>query len=199
VKGTSGVYCLQFDAEKIIAGFRNGQIKVYNLITQIHMQTMNDHVDSVTCLQFDTEKLITGSKDKSLIVWKASNGEYIQISKLTFHTDRVVNLKFSGNMLISCSFGRSILVYDITDLENVRLVKNLAQDEPRLVGFNLTCNAVDLTEDYFLAGVSNEIGIWNKRDANLPFVDMLEGHTQFVSCITTINSWAISGSDDMKV
>lgn len=47
------IYCLQFDREKIISGSRDDSIKVWDVDSQICIQTFSGHSASVLCLEFD--------------------------------------------------------------------------------------------------------------------------------------------------
>lgn len=64
-----GVYCVQFDDEKVITGSRDRTIKIWDLGQYQCIYTLEGHTGSVLCLQYDEEIIVSGSSDTTVIVW----------------------------------------------------------------------------------------------------------------------------------
>ena len=62
----AGVYCLQYDDEKIISGLRDNTIKVWDTQTLQCTTALTGHTGSVLCLQYDQRVIISGSSDSTV-------------------------------------------------------------------------------------------------------------------------------------
>ena len=195
----TGVYCLQYDNEKIIAGLRNNNIniwKIENAFNYKPIQTLIGHSGSVLCLQFDNIKIISGSSDSTIRVWNAANGN--PINTLNVHKGRVSSLRFSNNVMVTCSDDQSILLFDITDLNNIYSLKNLTLD-PRIANLDLRCNAVDMNSSFVVAGLFNKIKVWENK-MGYELISSLNGHENIITClIIALDRYVISGSQDKTV
>jgi WD40 repeat protein len=66
----AGVYCLQFDRQKLVSGSRDNSIKVWDMGSGKCVRTIHGHDQSVLCLQYDlNNRLISGSSDAKIIEW----------------------------------------------------------------------------------------------------------------------------------
>ena len=107
-------------------------------------------------------KLISGSNDKRMLIWETKTGKLL--NSIANHTNGISKLKFKKDILISCSKDNTLLIFCIKNLKDVTLIKNLILNEPNW-NHSLTCNAVDISDKYLFAGLSKDIGVWN-RDEN---------------------------------
>lgn len=89
-EGSGGLYCLQYDNEKIISGSRDNTIKVWDWegselqVGDRHhrpprslmlLQVLKGHTGSVLCLQFDDYKIVSGSSDGTVRTWDLKTGK----------------------------------------------------------------------------------------------------------------------------
>uniref|UniRef100_A0A0K0D4Z3 F-box domain-containing protein n=1 Tax=Angiostrongylus cantonensis TaxID=6313 RepID=A0A0K0D4Z3_ANGCA len=59
-ENSKGVYCLQYDDEKIVSGLRDNVIKVWNRSDLSCERVLSGHTGSVLCLQYDERVIISG-------------------------------------------------------------------------------------------------------------------------------------------
>lgn len=64
--GSPGVYCLQYDDDKIISGLRDNTIKVWRRSDLKCSKTLVGHTGSVLCLQYDERIIASGSSDSTV-------------------------------------------------------------------------------------------------------------------------------------
>lgn len=96
-----GVYCLQYDHEKIVSGLRDNTIKIWNRKNLQCVQTMIGHTGSVLCLQYNDKIIITGSSDSTIRVWDINDGT--MLNTYTHHSEAVLHLRFDNDMMVTCS------------------------------------------------------------------------------------------------
>jgi F-box and WD-40 domain protein 1/11 len=189
-----GIYCLQFDDKKIVIGLRNSQIQIFYLSTNKLDVLNGGHSGSVLSIAFNDNVIISGSSDSQIVIWNISN--YQIIARLFEHHDRVNNLKLYKETLLSCSHDKNILVWNISQPEQVKLVKNLAND---LLAYDsdLRCNAIDMNTSYLIAGIFNKIKVWNSKD--LSIFCSLDGHDKIITCLQMSDDLIVSASEDETV
>jgi WD40 repeat protein len=61
-----GVYCLQYDDEKIISGLRDTTIKIWRRGDLQCEKRLSGHSGSVLCLQYDERIIVSGSSDSTV-------------------------------------------------------------------------------------------------------------------------------------
>src|SRR4051812_34525581 len=59
-ENSKGVYCLQYDDEKIISGLRDNTIKIWRRSDLSRLDTLTGHTGSVLCLQYDERIIASG-------------------------------------------------------------------------------------------------------------------------------------------
>lgn len=99
--GSRGVYCLQYDDEKIVSGLRDNTIKIWNLNDLQCIKTMSGHTGSVLCLQYNDDVIISGSSDSTIRVWDIRTGQIL--NTYIHHTGAVLDLRFENGMMVTCS------------------------------------------------------------------------------------------------
>ncbi len=65
-EASKGVYCLQYDDDKIISGLRDNTIKLWDRATLACTKVLTGHTGSVLCLQYDEKVIISGSSDSTV-------------------------------------------------------------------------------------------------------------------------------------
>lgn len=76
------MYCLEFDADKIVTGSRDKSIKIWDIHSGKLLATLRGHAGSVLCLKFDCSKdgarsdkredigfMVSGSSDCTVLAW----------------------------------------------------------------------------------------------------------------------------------
>ncbi|CAB0030422.1 unnamed protein product [Trichogramma brassicae] len=71
-ENSKGVYCLQYDDQKIVSGLRDNTIKIWDRNTLQCVKVLTGHTGSVLCLQYDDKVIISGSSDSTVRVWDAN-------------------------------------------------------------------------------------------------------------------------------
>ncbi|KAF4533428.1 hypothetical protein B566_EDAN001153, partial [Ephemera danica] len=141
--------------DTLAAGYANGLIKVFDLLTDQCRCTLSGHSSTVTCLKFssDGQLLASGSQDNSVLLWDvvAEKGKF----RLAQHTNEVTQVCFMKtlNVLISCSKDKFVKFWD---LSTGHCFKTLAAHNSEVWSMALR------TEDKYLVTASNdyEVYIW---------------------------------------
>lgn len=108
-ENSKGVYCLQYDDQKIVSGLRDNTIKIWDRNTLQCIKVLTGHTGSVLCLQYDDKAIISGSSDSTVRVWDATTGE--MVSTLIHHCEAVLHLRFNNGMMVTCSKVSTNIVY----------------------------------------------------------------------------------------
>ncbi|KAH3681378.1 hypothetical protein WICPIJ_007647 [Wickerhamomyces pijperi] len=97
----------------LAAGYDDGSIKVWDILSGIVLVSFQGHKSAVTQLEFDAEgtRLVSGSRDASLIFWDLV-GE-IGLFKLKGHKGEITGVWFNDDWLISTSKDGLIKVWDL--------------------------------------------------------------------------------------
>ncbi|MCL4144917.1 UNVERIFIED_CONTAM: hypothetical protein GTU68_024967, partial [Idotea baltica] len=101
-ENSKGVYCLQYDDQKIVSGLRDNTIKIWDrnsLQCYKVLQVLTGHTGSVLCLQYDERVIISGSSDSTVRVWDVETGE--MTNTLIHHCDAVLHLRFCNGMMVT--------------------------------------------------------------------------------------------------
>ncbi|KAF9116164.1 hypothetical protein BGX27_004504 [Mortierella sp. AM989] len=195
---TEGIYCIQFDDNKIISGSRDNTIKIWDLATGFCLRTYMGHTASVLCLQYDEERIVSGSSDTTIIVWDLETGKILQ--RLAGHADSVLSLRFEKDIAVSCSKDRTVKIWKISTGEMVRT----------LVGHRAAVNAVQFSPESALpspfpgssrvvvsASGDKTIKIWSFETGDC--LRTLEGHARGIACIQFEGNIIVSGSSDRSI
>ncbi|KTF72163.1 hypothetical protein cypCar_00046128 [Cyprinus carpio] len=110
-ENSKGVYCLQYDDDKIISGLRDNSIKIWDKQSLECLKVLTGHTGSVLCLQYDDRVIVTGSSDSTVRVWDVVSGEVL--NTLIHHNEAVLHLRFWNGLMVTCSKDRSIAVWDM--------------------------------------------------------------------------------------
>jgi len=179
------VYCIQFDAFKIVSGSRDCTIKFWNF-QGVCLKTLTGHSGSVLCLQYNDTYLVSGSSDSTVIIWDVHTGACVR--RLTSHTAAVLDIRLNDNYLVSCSKDTSICVWDLKTFSVVRT----------LVGHGAAVNAIHLHGN-ILASASGDclVKLWNIETGQL--LRDFTGHGRGLACVQFDGDTIISGSNDKTI
>eukprot|EP00093_Oithona_nana_P008585 08585.XXX_115718_118037_1 [CDS] Oithona nana genome sequencing. len=188
-ENSKGVYCLQYDDEKIVSGLRDNTIKMWDRNTLACQRVLTGHTGSVLCLQYDERVIISGSSDSTVRVWDVATGDHI--TTLIHHCEAVLHLRFYNGMMVTCSKDRSIAVWDMTSPSEINLRRVL-------VGHRAAVNVVDFDEKYIVSASGDRtIKVWNTPSCE--FVRTLNGHKRGIACLQYQNHLVVSGSSDNTI
>ncbi|KAI8603196.1 WD40-repeat-containing domain protein [Dissophora ornata] len=195
---TEGIYCIQFDDQKIISGSRDNTIKIWDLATGVCLRTYLGHTASVLCLQYDEDRIVSGSSDTTIIVWDLETGQVLR--RLAGHADSVLSLRFEKDIVVSCSKDRTVKIWNISTGDMIRT----------LVGHRAAVNAVQFSPESaapspFLgsrrvvvsASGDKTIKIWSFETGEC--LRTLEGHARGIACIQFEGNLIVSGSSDRSI
>ncbi|KAJ3216575.1 hypothetical protein HDU67_009269 [Dinochytrium kinnereticum] len=180
------VYCIQFDANRIVSGSRDRTVKFWNLETLQCEKTLRGHAGSVLCLQYDSRFIVTGSSDSTIIVWDFATGERLRV--LVGHTSPVLDVRFNGDLIVSCSKDCTIKIWSLHDGFHLRTLE----------GHHAAVNAIHLNGD-LVASASGDclVKLWNARTGQ--HVRDFIGHSRGLACVQFSGSTIVSGSNDQTI
>jgi F-box and WD-40 domain protein 1/11 len=151
-QSSKGVYCLQYDDEKIVSGLRDNTIKIWNRKTLECTQVLTGHKGSVLCLQYDEKVIVTGSSDSTVRVWDVKTGELI--NTVLHHCEAVLHLRFFNGTMVTCSKDRSIAVWQMNSPTDISIRRVL-------VGHRAAVNVVDFDDKYIVSASGDRtIKVW---------------------------------------
>ncbi|CAF0894512.1 unnamed protein product [Adineta ricciae] len=188
-QNSKGVYCLQYDDEKIISGLRDNTIKIWDRKTRECTKVLTGHNGSVLCLQYDEKVIVTGSSDSTIRVWNVKTGELI--NTLLHHCEAVLHLRFSDGIMVTCSKDRSIAVWQMNSPTDITIRRVL-------VGHRAAVNVVDFDEKYIVSASGDRtIKVWDTTTCE--FVRTLLGHKRGIACLQYRDKIVVSGSSDNTI
>jgi F-box and WD-40 domain protein 1/11 len=154
-QNSKGVYCLQYDEEKIISGLRDNTIKIWNRKTSECTRVLTGHNGSVLCLQYDEQMIVTGSSDSTIRIWNIKTGELM--NTLLHHCEAVLHLRFVNGTMVTCSKDRSIAVWQMNSSTDITIRRVL-------VGHRAAVNVVDFDEKYIVSASGDRtIKVWVRK------------------------------------
>lgn len=191
-ESSKGVYCIQYDDNKIVSGLRDNTIKVWDRQSLNCTRTFQGHTGSVLCLQYDDKVIVSGSSDATVRVWDVNDLENSQpLNTVIQHTEAVLHLKFNKNMMVTCSKDRTIIIWEIVSAKDVK-VRQI------LVGHRAAVNVVDFDEKYIVsASGDRSIKVWDTTTYD--FVKTLNGHRRGIACLQYRDKLVVSGSSDNSI
>ncbi|CEP11365.1 hypothetical protein [Parasitella parasitica] len=184
---TEGIYCIQFDKQKMVTGSRDRTIKVWDIQTGLCKVTLRGHTGSVLCLQYDRQYVFSGSSDTNLIVTDMETGEVKRTLK--GHRDSVLGLRLvKSDQIISCSKDKTLRLWDRETGECVQLFS----------GHRAAVNAVQWNSNRIVSASGDRtIKIWDLDSGEC--LKTLESHTRGVACVEFDGSFIVSGSSDQTI
>ncbi|CAI2344674.1 unnamed protein product [Caenorhabditis sp. 36 PRJEB53466] len=188
-ENSKGVYCLQYDDDKIVSGLRDNTIKIWDRKDYSCSRTLSGHTGSVLCLQYDNKVIISGSSDATVRVWDVQTGECIKT--LIHHCEAVLHLRFAHGIMVTCSKDRSIAVWDMVSPREISIRRVL-------VGHRAAVNVVDFDDRYIVSASGDRtIKVWSMD--TLEFVRTLAGHRRGIACLQYRGRLVVSGSSDNTI
>ncbi|KAF9362964.1 SCF ubiquitin ligase complex subunit cdc4 [Mortierella sp. NVP85] len=212
------VTCLQFDSEKIIAGYDDQSIHVYDTATGNRLKKLDGHEGGVWALQYRGNTLVSGATDRTVRVWDIEKG----VCTHTFrgHTSTVrclqivmpVNVNKDPNtppkyepefpVIVTGSRDSTLLVWRLPDPElNGHIPPNDSSWLLHtLVGHTQSVRALAAEGSTLVSGSYDyTVRVWNICTGAM--VHRLQGHTQKVYSVVldTERNQCMSGSMDAFV
>ncbi|XP_065219209.1 beta-TrCP isoform X2 [Planococcus citri] len=188
-ENSKGVYCLQYDDNKIVSGLRDNTIKIWDRNNLMCTKVLTGHTGSVLCLQYDDNVIISGSSDSTVRVWGVKSGE--MINTIIHHCEAVLHLRFSNDMMVTCSKDRSIAVWDMASPTEIILRRVL-------LGHRAAVNVVDFDDKYIVSASGDRtIKVWNTTSCE--FIRTLNGHRRGIACLQYKDRLIVSGSSDNSI
>lgn len=188
-ENSRGVYCLQYDDNKIVSGLRDNTIKIWDRNTLQCTKILTGHTGSVLCLQYDDNMIVSGSSDSMVRVWDIRRG--VMVNTLPHHREAVLHLRFSNGIMVTCSKDKTIAVWDMVSATEITL-RHILQ------GHRAAVNVVDFDEEYIVsASGDRSIKVWNTSSCE--FVRTLTGHTRGIACLQYKDRLIVSGSSDNTI
>ncbi|KAI1702106.1 WD domain, g-beta repeat domain-containing protein [Ditylenchus destructor] len=179
-ENNKGVYCVQYDDDKIISGLRDNSIKIWRRSDLTCTKTLTGHTGSV---------LSSGSSNATVRIWDVNTGA--QLNTLIHHSEAVLHLRFQNGMLVTSSKDRSIAVWDMVSPQKIDLRRALG-------GHGAAVNVVDFDERYIVSASGDKtIKVWNTDTYEI--VRTLRGHKRGIACLQYRVRLIVSGSSDYSI
>jgi len=186
---SKGVYCLQYDDDKIVSGLRDNTIKIWDRHNLDCVRVLTGHTGSVLCLQYDENIIVSGSSDSTVRVWSVKTNE--MLNTLIHHCEAVLHLRFCDGIMVTCSKDRSIAVWDMQSSTDINLRRVL-------VGHRAAVNVVDFDQKYIVSASGDRtIKVWSTSTCE--FVRTLNGHKRGIACLQYRDRLVVSGSSDNTI
>uniref|UniRef100_A0A8C5LRB0 F-box domain-containing protein n=1 Tax=Leptobrachium leishanense TaxID=445787 RepID=A0A8C5LRB0_9ANUR len=187
-ENSKGVYCLQYDDEKIISSLRDKSIKIWGKTSLECLQILTGHTGSVLCLQYDEKVIVTGSSDSTVRVWDVNTGEVL--NTLIHHNEAVLHLRFCNGLMVTCSKDQSIAVWDMASATDITLRRVL-------VGHRAAVNVVDFDDKYIVSASGDRtIKVWSTSTCEFVCTN---GHKRGIACLQYRDRLVVSGSSDNTI
>jgi len=197
------VRCLQFDSEKIVAGFDDTCIYVYDITNGEMMKRLKGHNDGVCALQYIGKTLVSGSIDNTIRVWDLEKG--VCTHMFLGHTDavRCLLINFSSNLIITGSRDFTIKIWKLPNLDvDPTYVPSLQSDSNpyyirTLHAHNHSIRALDGVGNTLVSGsYDHTVRVWNVMTGRN--IWCLRGHRGKVYSVAldAKNKRCMSGSSD---
>ncbi|KAI8048010.1 WD40-repeat-containing domain protein [Syncephalis plumigaleata] len=202
-----GIYCIQFDSQKIISGARDSSIRLWDMAKKQYIlisggcdaiaiiwdmktgaiiHTLRGHTNFVLGLCFNAKYIVTCSKDCSIRVWCRTTYKLLNI--ITSHRIAVNAVALRDNILVSVSGDRSLCVWDLDT--NTCLHK--------IVGHTRGIACVYFDGKRIFTGSSDRtIRIWDVKTGAC--LGILEGHEQLVRSLDFNGRLLVSASYDCTI
>lgn len=189
-ENSKGVYCLQYDNDKIVSGLRDNTIKVWDKRGGFECTaTMSGHTGSVLCLQYDQNIIVSGSSDTTVRVWDLHTG--LNVQTLHNHKEAVLHLRFMDGIMVTCSKDRQIIVWDMHSATDIQVKRALN-------GHRAAVNVVDFDHRYIVSASGDRtIKVWLTSTGE--FVRTLSGHKRGIACLQYRGNLVVSGSSDFTI
>eukprot|EP00128_Syssomonas_multiformis_P005723 Colp12_sorted_trinity150504_noHs@20677 len=215
--------CLQLGGGRIVAGFDDGTLQVWDLHSGSLLHSLQGHVGGVWSCQYENDIIVSGSTDRSIRVWNAVSGE--SVHHLTGHVSTVRCLHLRGNVIVSGSRDTTLRVWDLetgnckhTLTGHTAAVRCVQADDRRIVSgsYDLTVCVWDLKTGQCLhtlvgheqqiyslqfdgttivsGALDKTIRVWNVETGQQTF--LLEGHDSLVGLLQLQGSSLVSGASD---
>ncbi|GAA6038576.1 hypothetical protein JCM8097_009426 [Rhodosporidiobolus ruineniae] len=188
-----GVYCLQFDRERVVSGSRDRTIRIWDLASGQVTRTLTGHEGSVLCLQYDRSILVSGSSDSRILVWDLEPGSKTQYEvkmQLVGHAMGVLDLCFDDEWIVSCSKDTTTRVWHRS---TGALYRTLA-------GHRGPVNAVQLNGSHILSASGDAtMKLWDLHTGQA--LRTFTGHSRGLACVHWARSgkFFVSGSNDKTI
>ncbi|KAF9438239.1 SCF ubiquitin ligase complex subunit cdc4 [Entomortierella beljakovae] len=212
------VTCLQFDSEKIISGYDDQSIHVYDTVTGNRLKKLDGHDGGVWALQYKGNILVSGATDRTVRVWDIEKGICTHVFRGHSSTVRCLQIVMPVNVnkdpngvpkyepefpvIVTGSRDSSLLVWRLPDPE---LNGHIPPTDSSwllhtLTGHSQSVRALAAEGSTLVSGSYDfTVRVWNICTGTM--VHRLQGHTQKVYSVVldTERNQCMSGSMDAFV
>eukprot|EP00730_Choanoeca_flexa_P014440 TRINITY_DN6317_c0_g1_i1.p1 TRINITY_DN6317_c0_g1~~TRINITY_DN6317_c0_g1_i1.p1 ORF type:complete len:478 (+),score=108.79 TRINITY_DN6317_c0_g1_i1:166-1599(+) len=189
-----GIYCLQYDTDKIVTGNRDDTIKIWGLHGPYNSprHSLAGHQGSVLCLQFDDIKVVSASSDCTIRIWSLDNYRCVKVLDQA-HTESVLHVRFDAKRMVSCSKDKSIVIWSPKDAQGFDW-----QIKRKLTGHIAAVNVVEFDDTYIVSASGDRtIQLWDVDTGDHKAT--LRGHTRGIACLQYRGNAIASGSSDETI
>ncbi len=183
LQGRRDMTCLVVSNGKLLLGYEDGTIEIWDAQTGGCIATLPGHEDIISCLVVFDGKLFSGSWDGTIKIWDAQTGRFI--TALQEHGSEVYCLAASNGKLFSSSRDGTIKIWDIQTGGCIATLRGHKDTVFCLVVSN---------GKLFSSSRDGTIKIWDAQTGG--FITALQGHRDRVACLVFSDGKLFSGYQD---
>lgn len=193
--GQSEVNTFQFSPsmEHIVAGYKDGSIKLWKVATGEEIASLNGHTARVTsvCYSADGTHIVSSSGDGTIKLWNATTRDMKR--SCAAHIGEVLSCSMSNKGLICASVGEDKALY-VWDMSKGTMIAKASDHSA-----SATCCAFSKEGNYIATGSADKsVIVYNWNGTMLKQKLHLKGHTKIVkACIFAPGAqWLVTGAQD---
>lgn len=185
----SPVHCVQFNSERILAGFADGVTRLYDTESHMRLWNLEGHRGAVNSLRFRDARMVTGSDDKTIRVWDMNVGNCIE--KLEDHIAPILCVVMTDRHVISGSRDHTIKIWDI---EKGNCLRTLRGHTGRVGGIQLVENSAT---QFMTCSTDGTVKLWDINADQR--IRSYKGHKKAVVAFHLFQDEVISSADDLSL
>jgi WD40 repeat protein len=136
----SVAFTLQFDEEKVVAGYEDSNIRIFDPRSRKCVHLLKGHTKLLRGVQYIEDLLISVSNDQRIIKWDLRNLKILHSQVPPSHTSFLCGLRFDEKKLVTIGADKNVCVFDVitdecvaTYQEHSSCIYSLWMEEDRLL------------------------------------------------------------------
>lgn len=186
------VSSLVFDNERVFAGSKSSEIKIWDFKTTNILSTLKGHIDFVTSLDYKNNVLVSASMDKTTCMWDVEMNEKTQV--FVNQKNWILTAKLNHYNVVTGGEGK-VRLYDTRSGKNVRSfaipytvvapwIMTLQFDDNKIVGGSFNKNVY-----IWDVGSSKLINKWTAHNDSVSSLYYKDDNIFTASVDSTVKVW----------
>ncbi|KNC52747.1 NB-ARC domain-containing protein [Thecamonas trahens ATCC 50062] len=182
----SPVNALQVRDDRLLVGFSDSTVRLFDRASGIRMWTLEGHGGPVNCLHSSKTRMVTGSDDKMIKVWDMREGRCLLT--LEGHIAPVLCVRLSDRHILSGGRDHTIKVWDKSTGYCLRTLRG---HTGRIVDLQLGAGS---GSQFYTSSTDGTIKLWDVRSENR--IRSYKGHKKAIVSFHHEEATLISAADD---